>query len=207
MVHPEHGEVRDAVAQDWAVALERAGAVPVHVPNALEDPGQWLRTVGVGALILSGGEDCGELVTGRHNPAGLSVRDRTELDLLAHATRSGLATLGVCRGAQLLNWRFGGSVERGDGHRGRTHLVAAVADRAGIAAGATLQVNSYHDNVIAPSSLAPGLAALALAEDGTIEAFTHPELPLLAVQWDPERPIADDRAGIGLLRSWLASCA
>ncbi len=49
-------------------------------------------------------------------------------------------------------------------------------------------MNSYHDDGILQADLAPNLRATAVCPvDGMIEALLHPEAPVAAIQWHPER--------------------
>ena len=79
------GEDRDALSQDWCRFFDAHGLMPVPVPNALSDPVAFIETMGVAALLLSGGNDLDS------SP----YRDRTESLLLAHAIATGLPTFGV----------------------------------------------------------------------------------------------------------------
>ena len=60
---------------------------------------------------------------------------------------------------------------------------------------------SWHHQAI--DRLAPGLKAVAWAEDGIIEAVEHESHPLcIAVQWHPEMQL-DDPAQLRLLRGFI----
>ena len=49
-------------------------------------------------------------------------------------------------------------------------------------------MNSYHDWAIDPAGLDDRVRVLATAADGSVEAFTHVDEPLLGIMWHPERP-------------------
>ena len=75
------------------------------------------------------------------------------------------------------------------GHDGIPHPVTPVAcTRVSCLAGGFFKANSYHHQAV--GRLAPGLRAAAYADDGQIEALEHESLPILGVQWHPERMVA-----------------
>jgi putative glutamine amidotransferase len=151
-----------------------------------------------------------ELYGGGPRPAGDSTdshRDATTLPLIRACIVRGTPLLALCRGLQEVNVAMGGSLfgrlheapGRAD-HRsdktlsyalryGPSHPVSLTAGGllANLYDGAeTIEVNSLHGQGI--DRLAPGLAALATAPDGTIEAVGMPGARgfVLAVQWHPE---------------------
>ncbi len=75
--------------------------------------------------------------------------------------------------------------------------------------GPSCAVNSAHHQAV--DQLPPDCRILQISEDGVIEAFCHNTLPLLAVQWHPERLCGrfarpDAVSGLPLLRAFLALC-
>lgn len=99
--------------------------------------------------------------------------------------------LGICRGIQLINVYFHGSLHQNiDTKRHVTlpnqHPLRIEPDTFFT----TLfqdgdMVNSFHHQAI--NQLGEGLQVIARSEDDHIEAITYPHHPLLAVQWHPER--------------------
>lgn len=177
-----YGEERDAIARDWYSFL--ASAVPelewVLLPSLGAESAQYARRLGVDRLILSGGNDLG----------CAAVRDSSEWALLEGAEASRLPVFGVCRGLQVIQRYFGGTIAECD--RGRhvatSHIVRFVHGGTGAETPQpAIEVNSFHGFAAVPGRLGSGLEVLAVAEDGTIEALRHTALPWLAVQWHPER--------------------
>lgn len=191
--HDRYPERRDALAQDWAVCLERWNILPLLVPNRWRDPASLVTQWGAEALLLTGGNDIG------HDEGSRDVapeRDRTETTLLAWAEECGVPVLGVCRGAQMLNLHCGGRLRPADAdhHDDRRLHPVRFASHWDLP---DTRVNSYHDWTIGPDDLADPLEVQALAEDGTVEVFQHGGRPWLGMMWHPER---QDPGPTGFLR-------
>ena len=173
-------------------------------------------------LILSGGGDVDPGRYGEENAACFGVdreRDEAEFRLIRAYLEAGKPILGICRGHQVLNVFFGGTLIQ--------HLPAAeahVPDKNGDRAhetrsepgsflsalyGERFSVNSAHHQGI--GRIAPELTPVQWTEDGVIEACAHRTLPVYSVQWHPERMClgrarADTVDGLGLFR-WFVDLA
>ena len=135
-----------------------------------------------------------------------NLNSETELALLERAIASGLPTLGICRGTQLLNVALGGTLfDHLPDHVGEevdhrlppreptphTLEVEEGSGLAGILGETSFTAESWHHQAI--DNVAPGLTVVARAPDGTIEAIEKPDHPwLYAVQWHPELTAAED---------------
>lgn len=97
--------------------------------------------------------------------------------------------MGICRGMQALNVFFGGTLYAYvPGHQVKgadiLHDTRAVGELAELV-GTTPRVNSNHHQAIC--RLGRGLGVRQWAADGVIEGICHSRLPVLGVQWHPER--------------------
>lgn len=187
----------------YARAVETAGGLPVILPY-LDDENIKAVFTHFDGVLLSGGGDVEPGRFGESVQAELTSvvpeRDRTELTVATEALRLGLPVLGICRGAQVLNVAYGGTLyqdlptQRPEmrGHsqtlpRSETVHGVSVAEGSRLAAchgRLDLKVNSFHHQAV--KDLAAGLKASAWADDGLIEGFEDPGRPVLGVQWHPE---------------------
>ncbi|MCZ7539426.1 MAG: type 1 glutamine amidotransferase [Anaerolineae bacterium] len=200
-------DVRDArrpmdyLRQTYVPFLQGLGIAPVLVPNVLSDPAAYVTALGVAGVVLTGGGDVAPARYGQ--PAGGSrgisaQRDAAEWALLDLALARGLPVLGICRGFQVINLYFGGGlIQDLPAHGARflahesdePHEMALVhPPLRRLLEAETLRTNTHHHQGVTAAELAPDLIPFAVCADGVIEGLLHPTLPVLAVQWHPERP-------------------
>jgi putative glutamine amidotransferase len=168
---------------------------------------------GCDGLVLSGGVDIDPSLYGGSQEYKCSPlsgwekeRDLFEQSVLRLAWDRGMPVLGVCRGLQLINVTLMGSLVQdlgigGDAvhesnagidkrHRIRIEGGSLLAGVTGCLGG---EVNSAHHQAI--DHLGEGLRVNCFAEDGMIEGIEWLEPAgrpfLLAVQWHPERMLAN----------------
>lgn len=153
---------------------------------------------GFDAVVLPGGGDITPAFFGERCCGSRDID--TELDLLQfkaldHAVLHGLPVLGICKGLQLINVAFGGSIiqDLPDAglHRapGRDlYHGTRIAPGSFLASlyGTAMTVNSAHHQGI--GRLGRDLVPIQWSvPDGCIEGVTHNSLPILGLQWHPER--------------------
>lgn len=149
------------------------------------------------ALLLPGGADIEPSLFGQNNLGSREIDvgcDVSQLALLHHFVLAQKPVLGICKGLQLINVYFGGSIIQDlpgkDMHESSSKDVFHDTYlRPGCFLeslySGTLRVNSAHHQGI--GALGHGLRILQLSPDQTVEALCHPTLPILGVQWHPER--------------------
>ena len=200
------------IEQSMAHWVMSTGALPVMIPSPagdsvqgephFEDYAQWLD-----GLVLHGGADVwpgsyGETPL-QERWSGDRLRDEYEQALVKAFVAAGKPVFGVCRGLQLINVAFGGTLYQDIGTQRPDSLVHRDADRydhnfhqleivpetrlQGLLAGAqSCKINSIHHQGI--KQLAEGFVVEARCpDDGMIEAIRHTGPSYIAaVQWHPE---------------------
>jgi putative glutamine amidotransferase len=224
--HEEAHRVRVRLNLGYARGVERAGGVPVVVPPLERDADAARVLDAADGLMLTGGADVDPARYGapRHTTVAhvSAARDATELALLRAAQARGKPVLAICRGIQLMNVAFGGTLvqdipsevpnalphdQDGD-HRGaRVHGVRIEPDSIlARALGATdIQVNSLHHQ--APKRIPDTLRLTASAPDGIVEGleWRGAEWWAVGVQWHPEE--LDGRWEAGLFTAFVRRAA
>ncbi|MBQ6654815.1 MAG: gamma-glutamyl-gamma-aminobutyrate hydrolase family protein [Erysipelotrichaceae bacterium] len=177
--------------QNYVDAIRAAGGEP-----EVFDPQK-----GVGyydGLVLPGGGDVDPRLYGQSNTFSKFVKpelDALERDCLELFAEAGKPVLGICRGQQLINVAYGGSliqdlrseiIHHDDGPDDVYHEVKAIRKSFLTPLyGYRFKVNSsHHQAVIIPGT---GFESVLIADDGTVEATQHESLPIYTVQFHPER--------------------
>lgn len=189
--------------RNYAQSFVDQGAIVLCISDADPDSARQLCETCDG-LFLTGGADVSPSLYHEKLQPYCGVldpwRDQVESVYSKAFLQAGKPIFGICRGFQMLNVMLGGSLyqdissEMGLQHMYNSlHSVTITADSVLDALfGPCIRVNSFHHQAI--RTLAPGLTPLAFSEDGAIvEAFQHTALPVLAVQWHPERMTGEDR--------------
>src|SRR5579863_7373502 len=165
--------------------LAADGCTPVLLPLV---PGIDQAVGQLDGLLVPGGPDVDPALYGAGDHpmtrGANPVTDAIELDLIEAALGAGLPLLAICRGLQLLNVRYGGTLHQhlpeitgDDSHCPRTpaytlgrHRLAVESGSliAGILADGARQSACHHHQAI--DQLGAGLVATAVAQDGVIEA-------------------------------------
>lgn len=172
-------------------------------------------------LILCGGGDIDPSYYGEENNGSANIdldRDKHEFALAKDFIKVGKPVLGICRGCQLLNVCFGGNLiqhlDTADTHKGENDLVHKVfATKESFlnqSYGESFAVNSSHHQ--AACRMGDGLRVLLKSKEGVIEAFEHESLPIIGVQFHPERMCLgkkrDDTVdGIKIFEYFIEKCS
>ncbi len=199
------GYKRAYVSHDYVQAVLSGGGIPVILPFSEDSDAIRSQLECVDALILSGGHDVFPQLYKEEPKQKLGdvfpARDRFDFELIEATMRQNKPIFGICRGMQILNVYFGGSLHQDLSYADRellkhnqntspeqvTHTIQIMPGTKlhGILGVEELMVNSFHHQAVN----LPGrdLICCAKAMDGVMEAFEHVSYPfLLSVQWHPE---------------------
>lgn len=196
--HPT-GQERFSLYRNYADAIIKAGGSPLLALDG-SSAKDYARICD--GLLLTGGVDIHPRYYGEEILNDTLVldtdRDALELEVTKAFVEAGKPILGICRGFQLLNVFFGGSMwqdlpaQKGLNHSCNTFGLAAITHPVSLAEGSILHrlyggeipVNTYHHQAV--KALGEGLWITAYADE-IPEALQHKTLPIHAVQWHPER--------------------
>ena len=174
-------EIRDSLDHRLVHWITDLGFVPVPIPNNLVNISEshesqprledWLSSVGIDFILLSGGNDIGFC----------GKRDLTESFLLFWANKMNKPLLGICRGMQMMGVFAGSKLEKLEGHvnvyhRIKSRIINEILPE---------KVNSYHN--FALNECPNEYSILGTAEDGSIEAIKHSSNNWEGWMWHPER--------------------
>ena len=195
---------RTLVSLDYSNSVINSGGIPIILPitDNLEVIKEQVKYFD--GLILSGGGDPDPNLYGEDCLRELGnvtpERDTFELTILDAFLKTKKPILGICRGLQLMNVFYGGTLYQdikylntSIQHRQRwladlpTHDVNILEEDNILFEifGAKTRTNSFHHQMI--KDLGSELTAIATANDGVVEAIQNKNHPFFyGVQWHPE---------------------
>jgi putative glutamine amidotransferase len=181
----------------------------VLLPGETAAPSELLERVD-GLVLVGGGDVAPDRYGGADDETVYGVeadRDALEVQLLLAADERQVPTLAICRGMQVMNVAFGGTLvphlpdrpgvlEHGtpSGEDRRRHPVKVAPDSllASAAGVEVLDCSTHHHQGV--DELGSGLVATGWTEDGLVEAVERGRGWMLGIQWHPEDTAAEDRA-------------
>jgi putative glutamine amidotransferase len=192
----------------WIAGEENVEVICLsHHENNLED------TSRCDGIVLTGGEDVHPRFYNKKEYLELcheidETRDEFEFRVLDRAEKNKLPLLGICRGLQVVNVYFGGTLlphipaygkfdhsKTGTADRYHTIQVDPNSSLNEIVGGISGEINSAHHQ--SADLIGKGLVANALSPDGIVEGLEGTDMKdnfLLLVQWHPERMIEQESA-------------
>lgn len=219
-------QVGSSIVQSTYInAIVKAGGRPVIIPVITDI--SVLRNIvkDLDGLVLTGGEDVDPLYYGEKAIPEMneidSVRDIYDLVLLKLATDRNIPVLGICRGEQIINVAFGGTLyqdiptqvedksikhKQSEPREKGTHNISIINDSQlhkilGVSGAST---NTFHHQAV--KTTAPNFRTVASATDGIVEAIeAYPNRPIMGVQWHPEGHVAGGDTTMLKLFSFIVS--
>ena len=185
----------DPFTENYIEALIRSGAKPETGPE--------IHPESCDGLLLPGGPDVNPALYGQETAPVTEPEpslDTLQLEMLRRYLELGKPVFGICRGHQLINVYFKGTLIQ--------HLSnAAEHSKPGFSEDLINEVYPVDDNIFkqiygekffvnsshhqAVDRIGEGLKVCLRCSDGTIEAMAHESLPILSVQFHPERMCYD----------------
>ena len=215
---------RTMVSLDYSNSVINSGGIPVILPitdnfEVIKEQVKYFD-----GLILSGGGDPDPNLYGEDCLQELGditpERDTFELAILEEFLKTKKPILGICRGLQLMNVFYGGTlyqdikyVDTNIQHKQKwladlpTHDINILENNILFEIfGKKARTNSFHHQII--KDLGRELTSIATANDGVIEAIQNKNYPFFyGVQWHPE--IMASRGNLGMKKifdKFIESC-
>ncbi|MDR1615891.1 MAG: gamma-glutamyl-gamma-aminobutyrate hydrolase family protein [Syntrophomonadaceae bacterium] len=212
------------VPRTYIEAVLKSGGIPVVVPLIRDDSTivELLRSVD-GIIFPGGGDFAPAYYHEKPIPQMGSVnapRDTFEIRLIHLAADNGLPLLGICRGLQLINIAFGGSLyqdipaqyyDKSVSHRQKnsnsepSHSVIVEDSTvfSKIVGDKILMVNSAHHQAV--KRLADGFTISGKAADGIVEAMEKIDSAnwILGVQFHPELLVSKDKTLLKIFQKFV----
>lgn len=193
---PDRKSVRGSYLNYFSWLEGIADTIPISDKNDLG--------ISLDALILSGGGDLNAKRYGEENIRTEKIsdtRDEFEFFALDKALNRKIPILGICRGMQLINVFFNGSLWQDidqfgaitlehtdiDG-KDKIHKIKILKNTLlyTIVQEEIIEVNSHHHESIKTPGESLKISAYSL-KDAVVEGIENPELKIIGVQWHPER--------------------
>lgn len=214
------------LTMDYGRCVHWAQGIPMVIPVIDDDI--YLDNVmsKLDGIIFTGGPDISPIKYGQYLKKGVrlivSERDDFELKLLDKSLKENIPILGICRGFQLINVYFGGTLHQDIEASNITkaeHVGMAIPKYdychkvslnnesilSDIFKKKELMVNSYHHQAI--DKIGEALIETAFSEDGIIEGFEHRDYPVLfGVQWHPEMMAEVYSEQLEIFKYFINSC-
>lgn len=194
------GAERQYTNSFYTDAIAVTGGIPILLLPSIISPEEVIDTID--GLLLQGGGDVDPALYGQERSPlcgeSNSELDQFQIGLVKAAIKKHKPILGVCRGCQLINVVYGGTLYQDESACTKTNHARYLSPEEGVHQafierntllsslfpGPHLLVNSLHHQII--DKVGEGLCVSARGEDGCIEAVEDKEKDILAVQWHPE---------------------
>lgn len=205
--------------------IEEAGGLPVMLPLTNDEKAIWQIAETFDGFLFTGGHDLSpklyhELPL-KECGSPCIERDEMETQLLKKVIDLDKPALGICRGIQLFNVVYGGTLYQDlpsqrptnvEHHQAPpydlpVHQVELLknAPLYQLLKSDKLWVNSYHHQAI--KVLSSSFQVMAYSEDGLIEGIYHPSQTFIwAIQWHPEFLYQKDIYSQKILKAFIDSC-
>lgn len=215
------GYLRNYLSFDYVRAIEKAGGIPLMIPilKDLDNADDIIDSLD--GVLFSGGSDISPISFGQEPESGLHLtnywRDQSEIKLLERALAKHKPLLCICRGFQLVNLYFKGTIQQ-DLDSSKNTIKHDYSELPGLPAHTmkidkdsllftllqkeAILVNSHHHQIL--DQVASEFKVSGRASDDVVEAMEYQkeDQHILAVQFHPEMMLAHSDEMLPLF-TWL----
>lgn len=198
------GNERCYVNNDYITSIIKSGGVPMILPIINDEEVIREQVKSVDGILVTGGVDINPLIYGEEPSEKLGniqhERDSFDISVIKNAFNLGKPILGICRGLQMMNVVFGGTLYQDLSFIDGSYIKHYQETRNSLQ-GHTVDINEgtklydiLGDNTITNSfhhqsvkDIAPGFVISAMSRDNVVEAIEKVgEEFVVGVQWHPE---------------------
>ena len=209
-----HGLLTDVLESNLTRYFSSLGIVVCPVSNFLDDVELCLKDIQYNGLILSGGGDVNPRFVDMKTNQSINYspeRDQCECNLISKMISLKMPILGVCYGMQQLNCYFGGRITRNIhdnetlSRRPKLNHSINIEKKIFCLSGEYV-VNHFHDNGIKKEQVASNFDVFAVDADyDVVEGIVHKDLPIVGINWHPERDSPDDEFNKQLIKGFFGT--
>jgi len=199
------GYIRSYINYDYITSIVQAGGIPLILPIVKDEKIIQSQIKSVDGIVISGGCDVNPLLYGEEptQKQGFILKERDDFDVsvVKIATALKKPILGICRGLQILNVVFGGTLyqdlsfidgcyikhfqESRPSLQGHTVNIYKGTKLHDILGESVISVNSFHHQAV--KDIASGFIVNAISKDFVVEGIEKQgEDCVLGIQWHPE---------------------
>lgn len=214
----------EAIWHGFTQGIAQSGGIAIALPyHHLEDVKQYIDLVD--GLIVTGGQDVSPALYEEEPHPKLGDldpnRDAMEAALIKEAVRQNKPVLGICRGLQLINVIFGGTLYQDLSqnsninvqHRQESSLnlpahTVAIEENSWLhpIVGSQLFVNTSHHQAVKDIAADFNISAHSL-QDKVVEAIEHRSAPIYGLQWHPEMLLLNgDKNSLNIFKAFVKKC-